>query len=509
MLFLFHSFYTLLPLFFPLVFLLKWFSNPKTKTNLPPSPSKLPIIGNLHQLGLFPHRSLQSLAQKYGSLMLLHLGSKPVLIASSAEAASEILKTNDLVFSTRPKSSIASRLFYGKDIAFVPYGEYWRQVRSICVHNLLNNKTVQSFHTVREEETTLLVEKIKRSSSSSSSPVNLTEMLISLTSDVVCRIALGVKYSERGDKKLKELFGEFMELLGVFDVGDYIPWLAWLNHLNGLNAKVERVANELDKFMEAVVEEHIDSQLRKSNGGTNVEDEGDKDFVDVLLRIQRENMSTDFPLNRDSIKAIILDMFTAGTDTTYTALEWTMTELFRHPKVMKKLQNEVREIAKGKEDITEDDLEKMHYLKAVMKESMRLHTPAPLLIPRESTQDVKVMGYDIAAGTQVFINASAIGRDPSLWEDTNEFLPERFLNTSIDYKGQDFQLIPFGSGRRGCPGTLFAMTLNELAVAKLVLKFDFALPNGTRGLDLDMTEVPGITIQKKHPLLVVANPCSC
>ncbi|XP_059655124.1 cytochrome P450 736A117-like [Cornus florida] len=508
-------FYSLLPLLFSLVFLLKWLSTPKTKSNLPPSPSKLPIIGNLHQLGLLPHHSLQSLAQKYGPLMLLHLGSKPVLIVSSADAAREIFKTHDHAFSNRPKSSIANRLFYGKDVAFVPYGEYWRQMRSICVLQLLNNRRVQSFHTVREEETNHMMEKIKlqsssSSSSSSSSPVNLTEMFMSLTNDVVCRVAFGKKYSGReGGKKLKALFAEFMEVLDVFSVGDYIPWLAWLNRVNGLNAKVDKVAAELDKFMEGVIEEHIDRQQRESNGGTNVEDGGHEDFVDVLLRIQRQNTSTAFPLDKDGIKGVILDMFAAGTDTPSLVLEWTMTELLRHPKVMKKLQNEVRNVAKGKEDITEDDLEKMHYLKAVIKESMRLHTPLPLLVPRESIQDVKVMGYDIAAGTQVFINALAIARDSSAWEGSEEFQPERFLKTSIDFKGQHYQFIPFGAGRRGCPGILFAMTLDELVLAKLVHKFDFSLPGGAKGKDMDMTEAPGINIHRKHHLLAVATPSSC
>ncbi|XP_059657512.1 cytochrome P450 71A3-like [Cornus florida] len=513
MLFLFHSlFYSLLPLFFSLVFLLKWWPNQKPQRNLPPSPSKIPIIGNLHQLGLSPHRSLQSLAQQYGHLMLLHLGSKPTLIVSSADAAREIMKTHDLNFSNRPKSRIPSRLLYDKDMVFSPYGEYWRQLRSICALHLLSNKRVESFRRVREEETTLMLEKIKQSSSSSSSPVNLTEILILLTNDIFCRVALGKKYSDRGkgDIKLKELFSDFMEVLGAFNVGEHIPWLSWLNHINGLNGKVEKVATELDKFLEGVVEEHMDSRKRDIDGcGSDEHDEGQKDFVDVLLEIQRDSSTTAFPLHRDSIKALILNMYTGGTDTTYTALEWEMTELLRHPKVMKKLQNEVRGIAKGKDNITEDDLEKMQYLKAVIRESLRLHTPVPLLVPREAIQDVNVMGYDIAAGTQVFINAWAIARDPLLWEDAEVFWPDRFLNTSIDYKGIDFQFIPFGAGRRGCPGIHFAEPINELALAKLVHKFDFVLPSGARDQDMDLTEAPIATLSRKYPLLVVATPYSC
>lgn len=202
-------------------------------------------------------------------------------------------------------------------------------------------------------------------------------------------------------------------------------------------------------------------------------------------------------------------MFAAGTDTSYAVLEWAMSELLRNPRVMKKVQNEVRGIARGKTRIAETDLQEMHYLKALIKETLRLYPPIPLLIPRESTQDVKIKGYDIAAGTRVVTNAWAIARDPALWDEPGEFRPERFLNSSVDFKGQDFQLIPFGAGRRGCPGITFAMTTNELVLANLVHKFDWALPDGARAEDLDMTQCTGLTIHRKVPLLAVGTPTSC
>jgi cytochrome P450 len=185
-----------------------------------------------------------------------------------------------------------------------------------------------------------------------------------------------------------------------------------------------------------------------------------------------------------------------------------MTELLRHPKMMKKLQNEVRGIIGNQKDITKDDLDKMHYLKAMIKETLRYHPPDPLLVSRESIQDAKIQGYDIAAGTKVIINAWAIGRDPASWDEPNEFQPERFLTSSIDFRGHDFQLIPFGAGRRGCPGITFAITTIELFLAKLMQNFDWALPGGARGEDLDMAEFVGITIHRKTPLIAVAIPYS-
>ena len=199
-------------------------------------------------------------------------------------------------------------------------------------------------------------------------------------------------------------------------------------------------------------------------------------------------------------------MFVAGTNTSATTVEWTMVELIRNPRTMKTLQNEVRKVVESKGIIEEDDIEKMPYLKAVIKESLRLHLPVPLLIPRESTHDTKVLGYDVASGTRVLINAWAIARDPCLWEKPEEFYPERFLDTSIDYKGLHFELIPFGSGRRGCPGITFAVAIAELAIAKLVHKFDLRLPDGLNENGMDMNETSELTIRKKNPLLVIATP---
>jgi cytochrome P450 len=197
-------------------------------------------------------------------------------------------------------------------------------------------------------------------------------------------------------------------------------------------------------------------------------------------------------------------MFAGGTDTTYTVLEWAMAELFRNETVMRKLQDEVRTVVGNKTHVTEEDLVNMNYLKAVIKETLRLHVPIPLLVPRKSMEDVKLNGYDIAAGTQVMINAWAIARDPSSWDEPLEFKPERFMNSSIDFKGLNFELIPFGAGRRGCPGVLFAISVNELVLANLVYQFDWKLPDGVAGRDLDMSETFGLTLHRKYPLLAVA-----
>ncbi|KMS97287.1 hypothetical protein BVRB_7g177310 [Beta vulgaris subsp. vulgaris] len=297
------------PLFLPVllvvIFFYKFlFQTPATRKNLPPSPTKLPIIGNLHQLGQLPHRSLEALSRKHGELMFVYMGCKPTLVVSSADAAREIMKTHETIFSNRPKSRIISRLLYNyNDMAFSPYGDHWRQMRSICVTQLLSSKKVQSFRRIREEEAALMVEKIKRSCSL---VVNLREILVTFTNDVICRASFGRKYSgnQEGDVRFERLSEEVMKLLGALCVGDFVPWLSWIDRLNGLEGRLEDVATRMDAFLEKVIQEHQNGlSTRRTICNESDKEENVRNFVEILLEIQRENKDV-LPL--DSVKAIIL-----------------------------------------------------------------------------------------------------------------------------------------------------------------------------------------------------------
>ncbi|KAH6819494.1 hypothetical protein C2S51_003097 [Perilla frutescens var. frutescens] len=472
----------------------KWFYKPDGNRNSPPSPPKLPILGNLHQLGSLPHQNLRSMSQKYGPLMLLHFGRVPVLIVSSANAASKILKTHDITFASRPGYKAFKKLVYGaKNITFSPYGEYWRRLKSIFVLQLLNTKRVQSFRPIMEEETTIFLKKIRECKG----PVNLSEMFAEFTNDVICRSAFGTKYRELANgKKLLQLLVELMELLGTISVGDFIPWLSWVDRVRGFDERLNKVAKEMEDFLEDVIHERLD------NGkGKVVVDRNGNNFVDIMLEIHKENNPGD-SISRDSIKAIVMDILAGGTDTISTAMEWVLTELLHHPIIMEKLQSEVREIVKDKDDICDDDLEKMHYLKAVIKETLRHRPPVALLVPRVAREDVKIEGFDISSGTIVMVNVWAINRDPVCWDEPEKFKPERFLNSSTDLKGSNFGWIPFGGGRRGCPGKTYGMATIELLLANIVQKFDWKLPNG---VVLDMTECAGLATHKAIPLVAVAS----
>ncbi|KAJ0255361.1 hypothetical protein HA466_0101220 [Hirschfeldia incana] len=483
--------------------LLKYILKRTTLNNvhLPPSPWRLPVIGNLHQLSIHPHRSLRSLSLRYGPLMLLHFGRTPVLIVSSADVAHDVMKTHDLKCANRPKTKVVDKILDGgRDVAFAPYGEYWRQMKSICIQNLLNNKMVRSYEKIREEEIKLMIEKLERASSSSSSPspspVNLSQLLMTLTNDIICRIALGRKYSGTEDAiDVENIVSTFAALLGEFPVGEYIPSLSWVDRIRGLDRKMEEVDKRFDEFLERVVKEHEEADKEYRS-----------DLVDKLLTIQRETTG-EFELEKNALKLIIWDMFLAGTATTLSFLEWTMTELMRHPKAMKILQEDIRSISQHDLYVTEKQAEKMNYLQAVIKEALRLRPPAPLLVPRVYTEDVKLKGYDIAAGTQVIINAWAIQRDTTTWGiDAEEFRPERHLDSDLDFQGQDFTFIPFGSGKRICPGIGFTSALIGVTLANIVKRFNWKMDVKQQRAHDDLTEATGLVIFRKYPL--VAFPSS-
>ncbi|URE22510.1 cytochrome P450 [Musa troglodytarum] len=468
-----------------------------TRLPLPPSPSGIPILGNLHQLGSLPHRTLRAMAARHGPIMLIQLGQVPALVVSSVDMAREVLKEQDHIFASRPPLKVPDLLFRdGGDVAFAPYGNYWRQVKKVSLLHLLSAKMVRSFGTVRREEVACLTDEI--SQACSSGPVDVTGALKSLTNHIISRVTLGSSSKrEAWGRQIVDVLGEASMLAGAFHTGDYFPSLPWLSRLSGLEERVKRVFDVVDPILDDIIETH----RRRSR-----EDERETDFVDILLSLQEDPEMTSF-ISDGTIKGIVTDMFAAGTDSTHIVIEWAMAELIRNPETMKKLQDEVRSVAGSKQTLEEEDLvDGTDYLRAVTKESMRLHPPGTLLVPRELMEETTIAGYRIPKGARTFVNVWAIGRDPSIWEAPDDFRPERFLGSSVDYRGQHFELAPFGAGRRMCPGIGFSVTIIELALANLMLQFDWKLPDGTKEEDMDMIEAFGITTRIKSGLRLVATP---
>ncbi|MED6206375.1 hypothetical protein PIB30_026080 [Stylosanthes scabra] len=481
--------------------------------NLPPSPPKLPIIGNLHQLGTLPHQSLKSLSNKYGPLLLLQLGQNQALVVSSAELVEEIAKSHDVAFSNRANTKAAKVFFYQcKEIGFAPYGEEWRQKRKFCALELLSTNRVKSFQPIRENEVSMLINSIHEACAKGSS-VNLSKMIVATSNNIACRCIFGLRFEtisdddDDGRKSLGEVARKMLTQLSKLGVGDLFPSLDWVDVLTGFMSRLKVTFAELDAFLEEVIEEH--KRKKRNNNDNN----NSKDFVDILLELQEKDM-LEFELTRDTMKALLLDMFVAGSDTVSATTEWAFSELVNHPKTMKKVQEEIRRIVGEKSMVEENDLNQMNNMKCVIKETLRLHPPGPLLIPRETANSVKIKGYHIPENVTVYINEYAIHRDPKLWENAEEFIPERFEgnnnNQQIDYKVIDFKYIPFGIGRRGCPGVSFGITSLEYLMANLLYWFDWKVPNNNNNdsgaLMIDMNERSGLTISKKKPLYLEPMP---
>jgi len=466
----------------------------KPKLNLPPGPWTLPLIGSLHHLVTSPsiYRAMRDLARRHGPLMMLRLGEVPTLVVSSPEAARAVMKTHDITFADRYLNATIAVLTYdGTDLVFGTYGERWRQLRKITVLELLSVARVQSFQRIREEEAARFVQTL---AAAAGATVDLTKMISRFVNDTFVRESIGsrCKYQD----EYLDAFDTAVRQTSVLTVADLFPSSRLMQLLGTAPRKALACRDKITRILEQIIREKMEAMDR----GDRTEHEG---LLGVLLRIQREaTLST--PLTNDAIVALMFDLFGAGSDTSSTTLNWCMTELIRYPAAMARAQAEVREAFKGKSTITEDDLAgaELRYLKLVIKEALRLHCPLPLLLPRQCRETCQVMGYDIPKGTSVFVNVWAICRDPNYWDDAEEFRPERFENTNLDYKGTSYEFLPFGSGRRMCPGANLGLANIELALASLLYHFDWKLPNGVEPEDVEVWEASGLIGKKNIGLML-------
>ncbi|KAL5548606.1 hypothetical protein UlMin_003837 [Ulmus minor] len=450
----------------------------------------------MHQLvGSLPHHALRDMSKKYGPFMYLKIGQVPTLVVSSPEFAKEVMNTHDVIFASRPHIISSQIMSYNStSIAFAPYGEYWRQLRKICLQELLSISRVQSFRPIREEELFNLVKSI---ASKAGTHVNFTEKIYWSTYSITSRAAFGKKSKDQ--EEFIAIVVEAVKISGGFDVADLFPSVNFLPMISRTKSKLEKLHQRADLIMENIIKEHKENKEATTIGDLG---ETEEDLVDVLLKFHNRGQ-VGFSLTTDNIKAVIFDIFAAGSETSATAVNWAMSEMIKEPEVMKKAQDEVRQVFSRKGSVDETGISEMKYLKAVVKETLRLHPSAPLLLPRECGEECNINGYEIPFKTKVIVNAWAIGRDPKYWDEPENFKPERFLESSIDYKGKNFEYIPFGAGRRICPGISFGLINVELPLAMLLYHFDWKLPVGTKPEKLDMTESFGITVRRKDDLILI------
>ncbi|KAA0053469.1 hypothetical protein IC582_008290 [Cucumis melo] len=473
----------------------------RRKLNLPPGPKPWPLIGNLDLIGSLPHQSIHQLSKKYGPIMHLRFGSFPVVVGSSVEMAKIFLKTQDLNFVSRPKTAAGKYTTYNySDITWSQYGPYWRQARKMCLMELFSARRLDSYEYIRKEEMNALLREIYKSCGE---VIKIKDYLSTVSLNVISRMVLGKKYTDESENgivspdEFKKMLDELFLLSGVLNIGDSIPWIDFLD-LQGYVKRMKALSKKFDRFLEHVLDEH--NERRKG-----VEDYVAKDMVDVLLQLA-DDPDLEVKLERHGVKAFTQDLIAGGTESSAVTVEWAMSELLKKPEIFNKAREELDRVIGRERWVEEKDIINLPYIDAIAKETMRLHPVAPMLVPRMTREDCQIAGYDIVKGTRVFVNVWTIGRDPTVWENPLEFKPERFMGKNIDVKGQDFELLPFGSGRRMCPGYSLGLKVIQSSLANLLHGFTWKLSGDMKNEDLNMDEVFGLSTPKKFPLDVVAEP---
>ncbi|XP_050226891.1 geraniol 8-hydroxylase-like [Mercurialis annua] len=467
---------------------------PAGSKKLPRGPTPLPIIGNLLHLGDKPHKSLAKLAKIHGPIMSLKLGRITTIVISSETFAKEILQTQDVHLADR---AVGDALYacdhYEVSLPFLPVGPLWRKLRKICNSHIFSSQRLDANQNLRSKKIQQLISDVQECCSSGKA-MNIGQeafktMLNALSSTIFSLDLTDSKTEEV--REFKKVVRCIMDEVGKPNLSDYFPLLKMIDP-QGVRRRMTIYFGKILGLIDSLMDERL--KLRRNEGYIPA-----NDMLDTLL-----DLNEDDGLDRNCIKHLFLILFIAGTDTTSSTLEWAMTELLRNPITLSKAQAEIEHtIGRGKL-LHESQIDHLPYLKAVVKETFRLHPAVPLLLPRKARSDLEIMnGFTIPKDAQTLVNVWAIGRDPNLWEDSESFRPERFLGSDIDIRGRNFELIPFGAGRRICPGLPLAMRSLYLMLGSLINCFDWKLEDGVKPENMDMEDKFGITLEKAEPLRAI------
>ncbi|KAM5569766.1 geraniol 8-hydroxylase-like [Rosa sericea] len=467
------------------------------RTRLPPGPKPFPLIGNLFELGDKPHVSLTKLSQRYGPLISLQLGQLTTVVVSSPTLAKEILQIHDQVFCNRTLPDAINACKHADySLAWLPVSARWRNLRTICNLQLFAPKVLDANHANRRVKVQKLIDDVNESMRAGEA-VDVGRAAFTTSLNLLSQTVFSVDLADPSSKtarEFKETVWGVMEEVGKPNLVDYFPLLRKLDP-QGINRRTTNYFRKTILIFDQMIHQRLELRKRDRYITTN-------DMLDTLLNIsevKREDMDIPETLH------LFLDLFAAGTETTSATMEWVMAELLCNPEVLSKAQAELKQvIGKGKL-VEESDIVRLPYLQAIIKETFRLHPTIPFLLPRKAGANIEIGGYIIPKNAQVLINVWAIGRDPLIWENPSLFKPERFLGLEdqIDVTGRNFELIPFGGGRRICPGLPLAMRMLPLMLGSLLNCFDWKLEDGVVPETINMEEKFGITLQKAQPLRAV------
>ncbi|KAI3731292.1 hypothetical protein L1987_62480 [Smallanthus sonchifolius] len=470
----------------------------KSIKNLPPGPPPLPIIGHLHMIGDNPHVSTANIAKKYGPLISLRLGKQLLVVASSPEAAMGILKTQDRHLSSRTvPAAFQHEALIPHSLIWSDSNQTWKNLRTLCRSEMFSTKALEAQSGIREEKVGQMLDFLR---SKQGQVIELEDVVFTTLLNTLSSIIFGkdmLQFSDGNGSRdwLKESLHKVIEYGSrIKDVGSFYPVLERFD-LHGTTKGTMKVFDKVFAYWEVIIKE----RRALVNSPTWSSDQA-QTFLDRML----EN-----GFSSNQIYQLVMELFVAGTNTTTRTVVWNISEFLRHKEVMSKIEEEMK-TEKNSNEIAPSQQSKLPYLHACIKETFRLHPSVPLLLPHLAADTCEVMNYTIPKNTKIFVNVWAMGRDPKLWEDPLSYNPERFTDSKLDFKGQDFELLPFGSGRRICPGLPSGIKSVEFILASLIREFDLVLPNGADPSKLDMEEQFGIAMKRKNPLKLIfkqKQPC--
>ncbi|XP_073039473.1 cytochrome P450 81Q32-like [Primulina eburnea] len=473
-------FYALLPLFLLLALI---FPSKSRNRKLPPSPvPAFPVIGHLHLLRPPMHRIYHKFSESLGPIFSLRFGNRLVVVVSSSTAAEECFTKNDIVLANRPRLIIGKYIGYNyTGLTSCPYGEHWRNLRRLTTIEIFSSARLNVFQSIRQDEIKILLRKLYQKSHHDFGRVELKSLLSELSFNMIMRMVAGKRYfgvseDDEQAKEYRELIKKAFMYGGISNTADFFPVLKWIDY-NGKVKGMQRMGKEMDAFLQGLIDGHRRDKIKTTMIGH---------FLD--LQESQPEYYTD-----SIIKGIILVMLLGGTDTTSITIEWAMSALLNHPEKLEKAKAELDSFVGSNRLIDESEVPKLPYLQNIISETFRLFPAAPLLVPHESSDDCKIGGYDIPKGTILLVNAWAIHRDPMTWDDPASFKPERFEGKEIG----PAKLLPFGMGRRSCPGSGLAQRVVGLTLGSLVQCLEWRRISEEM---VDLSEGIGISMPKAIPL---------
>ncbi|XP_015690604.2 cytochrome P450 81Q32-like [Oryza brachyantha] len=479
---------------------------------LPPSPPAIPFFGHLHLIENPLHAALSQLAERHGPVFSLRLGSRSAVVVSSPECARECLTENDVCFANRPR--FPSQLpvsFDGTSLGNSNFGPHWRSLRRIASVHFLSAQRVGGMSGVISDEVRAMARRMYRAASVSpggAARVQLKRRLFELSLSVLMEAVAQTKTTrQEADgtdadtdmsveaQEYKHVLDELNPLLGAANLWDYLPALRWFD-VFGTKRKIMTAVNKRNAFVRRLID--TERQRLDDDDDDGSSNGAKKSMISELLTLQK----TEPEVYTDTvIMTLCTSLFTAGTDSTSTTIEWAMSLLLNHPKILKKAQAEIDSYVGNSRLIAAEDMPHLIYLQCIISETLRLYPVLPLLIPHESSGDCRVGGYDVPSGTMLLVNIVAVHRDPSVWKDAETFRPERFEDGMRD--DGLLVMMPFGMGRRKCPGETLGLRVVGLALGTLIHCFDWERVDG---VDVSMAEGGGLSMSKVVPLEAMCKP---